>query len=230
MSTCSEPNVRILPQATFAPGSVGNNSKCAELPSAAPPTHTVMTPAMQPMSAPPAPGSVSCHEKHAAVVVLRTFGTQNDIFCAFLRQNGRERPTSVSCHESPCQYPVTRRPTNFSKLGQTGQNKQFDTLSIPCRYPIFPKIRSHFTTQYDALGSILDRIGRILDRMRGATGKETDATIDFDPEFGTRNRNDPQRSRQLAPKAGCLHPCHRPIRGRNPRSATEESGGHPPVL
>ena len=64
----------------------------------------------------------------------------NDTFCAFLRQiydkNGREMPTSVSCYESPCQYPVTRRMRNFSKLGQTGQNKKFDTLSMPYRYPI----------------------------------------------------------------------------------------------
>ena len=45
-------------------------------------------------------------------------------------------PTSVSCNESPCQYPVTRREKNFSKLGQSGQNGAFDTLSIPCQYPV----------------------------------------------------------------------------------------------
>ena len=198
MSTCSEPNVPILLQANFAPGSAGNDSKCAELPSAAPPTHSVMTPAMQPMPALPAPGSVSCHEKHAAVVVLRTFGTQNDIFCAFSRQkrqgtdSGRillRESMPISCHE------------NTDKFFKVGPNRPkqaiqypIDTLSIPD----FPEIRSHFTTQYDALGSILDRFGRILDRMRGFTAKETDAATGFDPDFGTRRRNDPQRGPLLA--------------------------------
>ena len=149
MSTCSEPNVRILPQANFAPGIAGNNPKCADLPSAAPPAHTVATHAMRPMPAPPASGSVSCHEKHAAVAVLRNSCAKNDIFCAFSRQERQELTAAVSCYESPCRYPVTRRPKNFSKLGQTGQNRQFDTLSIPCRFPISEKFAAtlrHNTT------------------------------------------------------------------------------------
>ena len=41
--------------------------------------------------------------------------------------------------------------------------------------------------------------------MRGYTDKETDAATDLDPDFGTRRSNDPQRDRQLAHKAGCIH-------------------------
>ena len=230
MSTCSEPNVRILPQANFAPGSAGSDSKCTELPSAAPPTHSVMTPAMPPMPASPARCPVSCHEKHAAVAVLRTFGTQNDILCAFSRQkrqgtdSGRillRKSMSISCHEKT------------EKLFKVRPNRPKQAIRYPVdtqSIPDFPEIRSHFTTQYDALGSTLDRIGPILAHIRGFTDKETDAAIDFDPHFGTRNRDDAQRSRQLSQNAGCLHPCHRPIRGRSPRSATDETGGYLPVL
>ncbi len=135
MPTCPEPNVRILPQANFAPGSAGNSSKCAELPSVALPTHSVVTHAMQPMPAPPAPGSVSCHEKHAAVVVLRTIGTQNDIFCAFSRQKrqGTDRgrillreSMSISCHEETEKFFKVRpnRPKQAIRY-------PIDTLSIP---------------------------------------------------------------------------------------------------
>ena len=135
MSTCSEPNVRILPQANFAPDSAGNSSKCADLPSAAPPAHSVVTHAMQPMPAPPAPGSVSCHEKHAAVAVLRNSCAQNDIFCAFSRQKrqGTDRGRillreymSISCHEET------------EKFFKVGPNRPKQAV----RYPIdtlFPK-------------------------------------------------------------------------------------------
>ena len=163
-----------------------------------------MTPAMQPMSAPPAPGSVSCHEKHAAVVVLRTFCTQNDIFSAFLRQNGREMPASVSCHESPCQYPVTKSEEKIFKTGPNWSQQRIRYPIDPLPIPDFPKIRSHFTTQYDALGSILDRFGRILDRMRDPSDKETGATADFDPDFepdfGARRRCGPLPGPLLAQK------------------------------
>ena len=197
MSTCSELNVPFLPQANFAPRPAGSSPKSADLSAAAPPAHSGMRPAMQPMPAPPAPGSVSCHEMHAAVAALLTSCAQNDISCAFSRQkrlgtdSGRillRESMPMSCHE---------KTENFSKLGQTGQNKQFDTLSIPCRYPVSQKSAAPLATQYDALGSILDRFGRILDRMRGLTDKETDATIDFDPDLGTRRRNDPQRGPRL---------------------------------
>ena len=204
MSTCSEPNVPILLQANFAPGSAGNDSKCAELPSAAPPTHSVMTPAMQPMPAPPAPGSVSCHEKHAAVAVLRTFGTQNDIFCAFSRQKRQEQTAAVSCYESPCRYPVTRMPKNFSKLGQTGQNKQFNTQSIPCRYPISQKFAATLRHNTTLLGQFWTDSAPISAHMRGFIAKETDATADFDPDFGVRRRSGPRRGSQIAQRAGSL--------------------------
>ena len=136
MSTCPEPNVRILPHVHIAPGAAGTNRKSATLPSAAPPTRHGMKPAMPPMTAPPAPGPVSCHEEHAVVAVLRTFSTQTTYFARSYDKNGRQTTTTVSCYESPCLYPVTRRKKNFSKLGQSDQNKHFDTLSIPCRYPI----------------------------------------------------------------------------------------------
>ena len=206
MSTCSEPNVRILPQANFAPGIAGNNPKCADLPSAAPPAHTVVTHAMRPMPAPPASGSVSCHEKHAAVAVLRTFGTQNDILCAFSRQkrqgndSGRillRESMPISCHEKTEKFFKVRpnRPKQAIRY-------PFDSLSIPD----FRKIRSHFTSQYDALGPIPERIGRILAPMGGATHKETDATTDFDPDCRTRRRSGPRRGPQFAQEAGSRHP------------------------
>ena len=141
MSTCSEPNAPILPQANFAPGSAGNNSKCAELPSAVPTTHSVMTHAMRPMLAPPAPGSVSCHEKHAAVAVLRNSCAQNDIFCAFSRQkrqgtdSGRillRESMSISCHEQRRKY-FQNRP----KLVTTAH-------SIPFRYPVDTRFPQKF--------------------------------------------------------------------------------------
>ncbi len=148
MSTCSQPNVRILPQANFAPGSAGNSSKCTDLPSAAPPTHSVMTPAMQPMPALPAPGSVSCHEKHAAVVVLRTSCAQNDIFCAFSRQkrqgtdSGRillRESMSISCHEQRRKY-FQNRP----KLVTTAH-------SIPFRYPVDTRFPKNSQSLYDTI-------------------------------------------------------------------------------
>ena len=136
MSTCPESNVRILPQVHIAPVAAGTYRKSPTLPPAAPPTRNGMKPAMPPMPAPPATGPVSCHEKHAAVTVLRTFCTRTTYFARFYDKNGRQTTATVSCYESPCLYPVTRRKKNFSKLGQSDQNKHFDTLSIPCRYPI----------------------------------------------------------------------------------------------
>ena len=72
----------------------------------------------------------------------------------FLHQNDRELTATVSCYESPCPYPVTRRPKNFSKLDQTGQNKQFDTLSIPCRYPISQKFAATLRHNTTLLGQL----------------------------------------------------------------------------
>ncbi len=148
MSTCSETNLRILPQANFAPGSVGNNSKCTELPSAVLPTHSVMTPAMQPMPASLAPGSVSCHEKHAAVAVISTLGTQNDIFYAFSRQerqgtdSGRillRESMSISCHEKR-----RKNSQNRPKLVTTAH-------SIPFRSPVDTRLPKNSQPLYDTI-------------------------------------------------------------------------------
>ena len=191
MSTCSKMNVRILAQANFAPGIAGNNPKCADLPSAAPPAHTVMTHAMRLMPAPPASGFVSCHEKHSAVAVLRNSCTQNDIFCAFSGQTPTRNADirillresmSISCHEN------TKKFLKVRLIGlEQAIRYPIDTLSIPD----FRRIRSHFTTQYDTLGPILERIGRILAPMCGFTDKETEPATDFDPDFGTRGRGGP---------------------------------------
>ena len=212
MSTCSQLNVRILPQAYIAHGPAGTNQKCADLPSAAHTIHNGSKPALPPMTAPPTSGSVSCHKKRAAVTDLRTSCTQNDIFCAFVRQK-RPRNADIrillresmplSCHE---------KQEKFFKVGPIWPKHAFrypiDTLSIPD----FPRIRSKFTSHLDVLGPILDRIGRILAQMRGATNKETDATTDFEPAFGTRRRNGPRRGPPLAQKTGRLHPRYRRIR------------------
>ncbi len=136
MSTCSELNVRTLPPANIAPGAAGTNRQCTTLQSAAPPTLSRTRRAMPPMPALPPPASVSCHEKHATDTILRTFCTKTTPFAHFQSKNDREPTATASCYESPRQYPVTRREKVFSKLGQSGQNSAFDTLSIPCRYPI----------------------------------------------------------------------------------------------
>ena len=154
----------------------------------------------------------------------------NDTFCAFLRQN---RPADdsnrillresmpISCHE---------KTEIFFKVRPNRPKQAFrypiDTLSIPD----FRRIRGHLTTHLNAFGAILDRIGPIFAPMCGFTDKGTDTTADFDPDFGARRRSGPQRGPQFAQKAGCLNPCHRPIRSRNPRSATDATGEHLPVL
>jgi len=60
------------------------------------------------MPALPAPGSVSCHEKHATVTVLRTFCTKTTFFAHFQSKTDRELTATASYYERPCQYPVTK--------------------------------------------------------------------------------------------------------------------------
>ena len=142
LNRTSEP----LPKAHIAPGSAGNDSKCAELPSAAPPTHSVMTRAMQPMPAPA--GTRFC--------ILSRRSTQLSLFCAlsalkttsfarFHDKNDREPTAAVSCYESPCPISCHEKTEKFFKV-RPNRPKQavrypIDTLSIPD----FPEIRSHFT-------------------------------------------------------------------------------------
>ena len=136
MSTRSELNVRILPPAHIAPGAAATTRQCTTQPSAAPLTLSGIKRAMPSMPPLPPLTSVSCHEKHATDTILRTCCNKTTSFAHFLSKNDRELTATASCYESPCQYPVTRREKVFSKLGQSGQNSAFDTLSIPCRYPI----------------------------------------------------------------------------------------------
>ena len=165
----------------------------------------------------------SCHS-------LAHFLHQNDIFCAFSVQNrqGTDRnrillreSMPLSCHEKREKIFKVRpiRPKQAFRY-------PIDTLPIPD----FRKIRSQIATHLVAPGPLLDRTGPFLAHLRAATHKETDATTDSDPLFDTRRRSDPQRGPLLAQKAGCLHPCRRQIRGQNPCSATDETGGHLPVL
>ena len=152
ISTSAELNVRNLPPATIAPGTAATNPKCPHLPSAAPPIYCGTNSPMQPLPSLPAPGSVSCHEEHAAVTVLRTFCTKTTSFAHFQSKTDRELTATASCYESPCRYPVTRREKKFSKLGPSGQNKHFDTLSIPCRYPISVKFAVRLRHIWSRLG------------------------------------------------------------------------------
>ena len=216
MSTCSELNLRVLPQAHLAPGAAATNPKCAHLPSAAPPTRSGTRRAIPPMPALPPPASVSCHKEHSATTVLRTFCTQTPSFAHFQSKTDRELTAAASCYESPCQYPVTRTKENFSKSGPFGQiytiRYPIDTLPIPD----FRKIRSRFASHPDAFRPKSDRIGPTLAHLRGAADKETDAATDSDPDFGTRRRCGPRRGPLLARKSGRLHPCRRRIRCRKP--------------
>jgi len=146
MSTYSELNVQFLPPANIAPGAAGATRKCTIQLSAAPLTRSRGERAMPPMPAPPTHGSVSCHEKHVTDTVLRTFCTKTPSFAHSRSKTDRELTATASCYESPCQYPVTRRENNNSKLGPSGQNKHFDTLSIPCQYPISEIFAATFVT------------------------------------------------------------------------------------
>ncbi len=88
------------------------------------------------------------HFRHSKRHILRVFTTKatgTDRGRILLRES-----MPISCHE------------NAEKFFKVGPNRPkqaiqypIDTLSVPD----FPEIRSHFTTQYDALGSILDRFG-----------------------------------------------------------------------
>ena len=166
MPTRSVPNIRILPPANIAPGAAGTNRKCTALPSAAPPTRSGTGPAIQPMPAPPPPGSVSCHKEHAAVTVLRIFFTKTTSSAYFRSKNDREPTAAASCYESPCQYPVTRREKHFSNFGPNWAKQRIrypiDTLSIP----VFRRIRSHSSSQLDTLRPLADRIGLPQDERR----------------------------------------------------------------
>ena len=180
MSTCSEPNVRNQPPANMASGTAAANPKCGHLPTAAPPTRCETKPAMQPMPAPPSPGSVSCHKEPAADTVLRTSCTNTPSFAHFQSKTDRELTATASCYESPCQYPVTSTKEYFSKRDRSGRNRAF-------RYPIdtlpildFRNTRSRFASRLDAPGPKLDRTGPIPAHLRGATDKETDTATDFD--------------------------------------------------
>ena len=230
MSTRSELNVRILPPAHIAPGAAATTRQCTTQPSAAPLTLSGIKRAMPSMPPLPPLTSVSCHEKHATDTILRTCCNKTTSFAHFLSKNDRELTATASCYESPCQYPVTRREKVFFKVRPIRPKQRIrysiDTLPIPD----FRKIRSRFTTHLDAPGPKLDRIGPLLAHVRGAADKETDAATDSDPDSGTRRRCGPRRGPLLARRAGRLHPRHRPIPGRNPRSATEATGGHLPVL
>ena len=159
------------------------------------------------------------HFLHSKRHILREFTTKrprNADIRFLLRES-----MPISCHEETEKFFKVRPIWPKQAI-----RYPIDTLSIPD----FPKLRSHFASHLDALGPDLNRFSRILDRIRDSTDKETGAATGFDPDFGTHRRDDPQRGRQLAPKAGCLLPCHRPIRGRNPRSAADETGGHLPVV
>ena len=223
MSTCSELHVPNLHPAHIAPVPTGANRKCSHLPPAAPSIHSGTKPALPPMPAPPAPGSVSCHEKHATVTVLRTLCTKTPLFAHFLSKTDRVLTATASRYESPCQYPVTRSEEKIHKTGLNWSQQRtrypIDTLPIPD----FRTIRSQFASYLDALGPILDRIGPILAHMRGIPDKNTDATTDFDPDFGTRRRCGPRRGVLLAQKAGHSHPRHRRIRCQKPLSAADDS-------
>ena len=126
MPTHSERHVLTLSPSHIAPGLAATSPKCTTRP---------------PMPAPPPPASVSCYEKHETVTALRTFCAKTTFFAHFLSKNDRELTATASCYERPCQYPVTRREKAFfKKLDQSGQNSAFDTLSIPCRYPVSEKL------------------------------------------------------------------------------------------
>ena len=223
MSTRSELNVRNLPLANIAPGAAATNRKCSHLLSAAPPTRSGTKPAMQPMPSPPAPGSVSCHEKHVTDTVLRTFCTRMSSFCALSVQNrprtDRDRILSresmpISCHKDK---------GKFSKSGPFGQiytiRYPIDTLPIPD----FREIRSRFASHLDAFGPILDNSGPIFAHLRGATVKEAVVTKELNADFGARRRSRPRRGPLLAPMPDAFNLATVESIAEDPRSAEEKS-------
>ena len=195
MPTNSERHVLTLPPAHIAPGLAATAPKCTTQPN---------------IPAKPPHASISCHEKHETVTILRTFCTPNAILCA---PSVQDRPRTdrdrillresipISCHEEREVFLEVRpiRPRQ------------------PIRYPIdtppipdFRKARSLFASHPDAPGPIPARIGPILANLSGPTEKETDATIDFEPDFepdfGTRRRSGPRRGPSIKKKPGLKAP------------------------
>ena len=140
MSTRSKPNVRSLAPTHITKGPFYTNLQFADPSPAAPHIYSRVTPAMPPMPLPSPPASVSCHKDHAIATVLRVFCIRTTSLAHYLSKSDRVLTATASCYESPSQHPVTRRAKFFSKLGQSGQNSAFDTLSIPCRYPVSEKL------------------------------------------------------------------------------------------
>ena len=172
----------------------------------------------------PPPASVSCHEKHATDTILRTFCTKTTPFAHFQSKNDREPTATASCYESPRQYPVTRREKVFSKLGQSGQNSAFDTLSIPCRYPVSEKIA-------DTLRHIWTLLGQ--------SWTESAPLLRICATLPSRRLTPPRNSTSISARAGeaarnwALYAPTEPDAAipatvesvaKNPRSATDESG------
>ena len=140
MSTRSKPNVPSLAPTHITKGPFYTNLQCADPSPAEPPIYSRVTPALPRMPLPPPPGSVSCHKEHTTATVLRTFCTKMTSLAHSLSKSDRELTVTASCYEGPSQHPVTRREQFLSKLGQSGQNSAFDTLSIPCQYPVSEKL------------------------------------------------------------------------------------------
>ena len=144
MSTCTRYNRQSQPAARNARDAAATIASCADLPSAAPPTGSVTVPAMPPMPAPLTHGPVSCHEKSAASPIGRPV---TRLRCTSRPSFARSRAKTVAKMSQNCprQNPVTSCQPNILSRGetkflpqqdQTGQYCAFDTLSIPCPYPI----------------------------------------------------------------------------------------------
>ncbi len=144
MSTCTRYNRQSQPAARNAPDAAATIESCADLPSAAPPTGSGMIPTMPPMPAPLTHGPVSCHEKSAASPIARPVTRLRYTSRPSFAQS-RAKTVPKMSQNCPRPNPVTscqpnilsRGETKFlPKLHQTVRYRAFDTLSIPCPYPI----------------------------------------------------------------------------------------------
>ena len=192
MSTCSEPNVRNQPPANMASGTAAANPKCGHLPTAAPPPRCETKPAMQPMPAPPSPGSVSCHKEHAADTVLRTSCLRTPSFAHSQSKTDRELTATASCYESPCQYPVTSTKEIFQNETDQAEIEHFDTLSIPCRYSISAILAAGLRHVWTLLGRNWTEPAPFLPTCAALPTRRRTPRLTSTTGCGMRKGNDPR--------------------------------------
>ncbi len=204
MSTRTQKNVQNRPQAQNVPCAAAANGQRVNPPSAAPP-----------MPAPLTPGSVTRHNKNAAIPVTRHCAAPAPSLFTFA---GHIRPKKVHLRiPSRESIPISCHKKNQEKLFYSAFLYKL-VHSIPYRYPISAVSQPVWATPGLFFGHMWKEVGSILAQTRAITDKEKTSAIGYDPDFDERRRrNDPQRAPLLAQKTGRPHPHRRRGPGGGPR-------------